>query len=129
MRISDWSSDVCSSDLKECAQLKSRDSVCHKGILLFNQFIPWLGSLDTRLVPFDVTIRIRFKDRWQNRVVGGQIHILGGGFRQPILYERLDTTSRNILFARNQGEDHGIDLVGIEIQRPKVEYISIADYV
>src|SRR3546814_5715798 len=55
---------------KECAQLKSRDSVCHKGILLFNQFIPWLGSLDTRLVPFDVTIRIRFKDRWQNRVVG-----------------------------------------------------------
>src|SRR3546814_7213622 len=72
MRISDWSSDVCSSDLKECAQLKSRDSVCHKGILLFNQFIPWLGSLDTRLVPFDVTIRIRFKDRWQNRVVGGQ---------------------------------------------------------
>src|SRR3546814_11351977 len=98
MRISDWSSDVCSSDL-------------------------------TRLVPFDVTIRIRFKDRWQNRVVGGQIHILGGGFHQPILYERLDTTSRNILFARNQGEDHGIDLVGIEIQRPKVEYISIADYV
>src|SRR3546814_4813485 len=79
MRISDWSSDVCSSDL--------------------------------------------------NRVVGGQIHILGGGFHQPILYERLDTTSRNILFARNQGEDHGIDLVGIEIQRPKVEYISIADYV
>src|SRR3546814_16696714 len=105
MRISDWSSDVCSSDL----------------ILLFNQFIPWLGSLDTRLVPFDVTIRIRFKDRWQNRVVGGQIHILGGGFHQPILYERLDTKSRNILFARNQGQDQGIDIVGIEIQRPKDE--------
>src|SRR3546814_16449502 len=64
------SRDPGPANWKECAQLKSRDSVCHKGILLFNQFIPWLGSLDTRLVPFDVTIRIRFKDRWQNRVVG-----------------------------------------------------------